>query len=111
MKLPCEMRVLTLHFERPVGAKIFYGLFAFWCQYCPFSVQLRYVFASYFLSGIEPVTPIYPLFCMLCSYTALLMLVFILYMIFNNFPMLHTFDDVLQTSLPYLFEFKMRFFL
>jgi len=48
---------------------------------------------------------------MLCYYTALLMLVFVLYMIYNTFPMIHTFDDVLQTSLPYLFEFKMRFFI
>lgn len=78
--------------------------------YCPFSVPFRYVFYSYFLSSIEPVTPDLSTILYVVFLHSNVDVGFILYMIFNNFPTMHTFNDVLQMSLPYLFEFKMRFF-
>jgi hypothetical protein len=46
--LPCKLRILTPHFEQQTGAKVFWGMFPFWCQGHAFYPQLRHVFTSSF---------------------------------------------------------------
>lgn len=53
--LPSEWTILTPHFQKPTGAKFFWGLFPFQHQYHLVYHQLKY-FHIFVLSRTEPVT-------------------------------------------------------